>query len=88
MSLSKKSDVRNHLARLNRTGIHPFRLVGQADATGFSGEETGNAAVNAENSARDSLTQPTSSGRNIPVTGAVPSSSGRLMPAASKSAQA
>jgi hypothetical protein len=88
MSLIMKSDVKNHLSRRNHTGIHLFQPVSRPDATGFSGEETGSAAVNSQGSAGDTHKQPSSSGMNLPVAADAPSSSGPLTPVESKSAKA
>jgi len=87
MVLIKKRDVESYFSSRKRKRIHAFRPVSQPDATGFSGEVTGNAAVNSEDPAGDTLTQPTSSGIAIPVIGVVLSDSAPLAPVASKSAQ-
>ena len=41
MSLTKKSDVKNHLSARHRREIHLYRPVSQPDATGFSLAEQG-----------------------------------------------
>lgn len=41
MSITKKSDVKNHLSARHRTEIHLYRPVSQPDATGFSLAEPG-----------------------------------------------
>ncbi len=88
MVLIKKRDVESYFSSRKPKGVGKFRPVSQPDATGFSDGESGSAAVNSEDSAGDTLTQPTSSGIKMPVTGVALSASAPLIPAASKSAQA
>lgn len=40
MSLTKKSDVKNHLSSRHRRGIHLAPRASLPDATGFSGEQS------------------------------------------------
>ena len=88
MVLIKKRDVESYFASRRPKGTRMFRPVSQPNATGFSEKSTGRAAVNAENSAGDTLAQPTSSGEDTSVSDVAPSSCGPLKPFATKSAQA
>lgn len=87
MSVIKKSDVKNHLSRRNRTGIHLYRPEVQPDATGFSGDGIGSAAVNSRNSAENTLMSGMSNGMNLPATSIAPNSSGSLELVVPKSPQ-
>jgi hypothetical protein len=88
MSILKKSDVKSHLSRHQSTRIHLHQPESQPDATGFSGEESGNKDSLAGNSMRESSEQPAPSG---PGTASMAAESGLkpvLMPAVSKSTRA
>jgi len=88
MVLIKKRDVESYFSSRKPKGVSTFRPVSQPDATGFSDEEAGSEAVNSEDSAEDTLTQPPSSGIKMPVTGVALSAGAPLTPVASKSVQA
>jgi len=54
MSLTKTSDVRNHLSARPRKNLLPFRPASQSDFTGYSENELGRTKVNAPSSGADS----------------------------------
>ena len=60
MSLTKKSDVKNHLSAHHRTEIHLTYPQSQSDATGFAHEE----AVDEDTKGTDPIVNP----RDIPTT--------------------
>lgn len=88
MPLIKKIDVKNYFASRNRHGIHLHRSASQPDATGFSGEPSARATLDAGNVVDKAVNQPSAPGLEIvPATAAL--KSGQVAPSAeSKSAQA
>ena len=62
MSLTKQSDVKNHLSPRHRTEIHLCPPESQPDATGFSAAESGAVQADASDSAKDLVPQHSSFG--------------------------
>ena len=62
MSLVKGSDVKNHLSPRFRTKIHPWPLLSQPDATGFSVPEPDTISANSSEFAKDYVGEHSSSG--------------------------
>ena len=64
MSLTKKSDVKNHLSSRYRRGIHLTPRANLPDATGFSGEQSDRAESATGDVTEQPLPQP---GIAVPV---------------------
>ena len=54
MSLTKTSDVKNHLSARPRKNLLPFRPASQSDSTDYSENELSRTKVNAPSSGADS----------------------------------
>ncbi|MGO9435019.1 MAG: hypothetical protein ACLPH3_05995 [Terracidiphilus sp.] len=57
MSLIKKVDVANYFSSRKRKGIHAQRTVSQADATGYSGKQSGRVGSHASDAVEKTLDQ-------------------------------
>jgi hypothetical protein len=88
MSLVKRSDVKNHLSPRYRTKIHPWPLLSQPDATGFSVAESDTFSANASEFAKDYVGEHSSSGVAVAPTDPVAGLIRPQAPAPSKRARA
>jgi hypothetical protein len=88
MSITNKSDVKNHVSPRNYNGIHLYRPATQPDATGFSGEHSGSGDSNTSSTVEDSLNNVSASRQEKPPATTGPESNGVATTTDSKSARA
>ena len=87
MSLTKKSDVKNHPSPRHRTQIHLCQPESQPDATGFSAAESDAVQPDVSDSAKELIAEHSSSGSAVAQGNPLISSIGPQAPATSKSVE-
>jgi hypothetical protein len=87
VSLTKKSDVKNHLSRRHPTGIHIYQPASQPDATGFSGEESAHTDSQTGHVDQGSTSKPGLRSQGTPTTATDSGLKPTLVPKVSKSAR-